>query len=232
MLKFGIRQAGGCGRRPKNAKPTTKPNVQTQKKGSRPPKSPRGPPEARRHPAGARRLPGGPREAPAGLRGAPKPRRPQPFQGGLEIWDPPGRGCGRKPKNPKPRKRPEASRRPAAGPRASDTPKSLGGPEAPGRFRSSKGHNRKSPQPFRKIPKGYRSARDKTLDQSQADKGGSGNLGRQPETRKGIKLGGCLRKQGVGERNQFLVCCAREMRRRMICRPPTPLGVSGRHIYM
>ena len=57
-------------------------------------------------------------------------------------------------------------------------------------------------RPFRKIPKGYRSARDKTLDQSQADKGESGNLGRQPETRKGIKLGGCLRKQGVGKRNQ------------------------------
>ena len=75
-------------------------------------------------------------------------------------------------------------------------------PEAPGRLRSSEGHDRKSPQPFRKILKRYRSARDKTLDQSQADKGGSGNLGRQPETRKGIKLGGCLRKQGVGKRNQ------------------------------
>ena len=32
----------------------------------------------------------------------------------------------------------------------------------------------------------------------------SGNLGRQPETRKGIKLGGCLRKQGVGKMNQTL----------------------------
>ena len=32
--------------------------------------------------------------------------------------------------------------------------------------------------------------------------GKSGNLGRQPETRKGIKLGGCLRKQGVGRINQ------------------------------
>ena len=41
-----------------------------------------------------------------------------------------------------------------------------------------------------------------TPDQSQADKEGSGNLGREPETRKGIKLGGCLRKQGVGKRNQ------------------------------
>ena len=30
----------------------------------------------------------------------------------------------------------------------------------------------------------------------------SGNLGRQPETRKGIKLGGCLRKQWVGRINQ------------------------------
>ena len=108
MLKFGIRQAGGCGRRPKNAKPTTKPNVQTQKKAPRPPEAPRRRPEApggaRRHPGGARR---GPREASRGLKG-----------------------------------------------------------------------------------------------ESQADKGGSGNLGRQPETRKGIKLGGCLRKQGVGKRNQ------------------------------
>ena len=87
--------------------------------------------------------------------------------------------------------------------RAPEAPKSFPeAPEAPGRFRSSEGHDRKSPQPFRKILKGYRSARDKTLDQSQADKGGSGNLGRQPETRKGIKLGGCLRKQGVGKRNQ------------------------------
>ena len=60
MLKFGIRQAGGCGRRPKNAKPTTKPNVQTQKKGSRPPKSPRGPPEA---PGGTPQAPGGSPEA-------------------------------------------------------------------------------------------------------------------------------------------------------------------------
>ena len=37
----------------------------------------------------------------------------------------------------------------------------------------------------------------------------SGNLGRQPETLKGIKLGGCLREQGVGEvkaGHQFLVC--------------------------
>ena len=74
MLKFGIRQAGGCGRRPKNAKPTTKPNVQTQKKAPRPPEAPRRRPEApggaRRHPGGARR---GPREASRGLKGAPKP---------------------------------------------------------------------------------------------------------------------------------------------------------------
>ena len=163
MLKFGIRQAGGCGRRPKNAKPATKPNVQTQKKAPRPPEAPRRRPEApggaRRHPGGARR---GPREASRGLKGAPKPKTRAPEA----------------PESP-----PEA-------------------PEAPGRFRSSEGHDRKSPQPFRKILKRYRSARDKTLDQSQADKGGSGNLGRQPETRKGIKLGGCLRKQGVGKRNQ------------------------------
>ena len=30
----------------------------------------------------------------------------------------------------------------------------------------------------------------------------SGSLGRQPETQKGIKLGGCLRKQGVGRINR------------------------------
>ena len=67
MLKFRIRQAGGCGRRPKNAKPTTKPNVQTQKKAQGPRNPPEAPPRppggARRHPGGARRPPGGPREA-------------------------------------------------------------------------------------------------------------------------------------------------------------------------
>ena len=58
----------------------------------------------------------------------------------------------------------------------------------------------------------------------------SGNLGRQPETRKGIKLGGCLRKQGVGRLNRHTSSwfvgherCAK------IGRPPTPLGVSGRN---
>ena len=125
-----------------------------------------------RPPEGARRHPAGARRLPGGPREAPAGSPP----GGLR-------------QAPGLQRRPRHHRRPEA-------------PEAPGRFRSSKGHNRKSPQPFRKIPKGYRSARDKTLDQSQADKGGSGNLGRQPETRKGIKLGGCLRKQGVGERNQ------------------------------
>ena len=154
MLKFGIRQAGGCGRRPKNAKPTT-PNVQTKKK-------PRGPP---RPPGGAPRPP----EAPGGTPEAPGEARGRP---------------------------PEASKAPQNPEVAPQRPR------RPGRFRSSEGHDRKSPQPFRKILKRYRSARDKTLDQSQADKGGSGNLGRQPETRKGIKLGGCLRKQGVGKRNQ------------------------------
>ena len=98
MLKFRIRQAGGCGRRPKNAKPTTKPNVQTQKKAQGPRNPPEAPPRppggARRHPGGARRPPGGPREAPEaseapqnpeghreneGTRGPespPRPRRP------------------------------------------------------------------------------------------------------------------------------------------------------------
>ena len=116
-------------------------------------------------------------------------------------------GPDRPPRPPRRRRPPEArgnpkrlQRRKTRAPEAPESPPEA--PEAPGRFRSSEGHDRKSPQPFRKILKGYRSARDKTLDQSQADKGGSGNLGRQPETRKGIKLGGCLRKQGVGKRNQ------------------------------
>ena len=167
MLKFGIRQAGGCGRRPKNAKPTTKPNVQTQKK-------PRGPP---RPPGGAPRPP----EAPGGTPEAPGEARGRPPE------------ASKAPQNPEVHRENEGTRGPRKPPEA---------PEAPGRFRSSEGHDRKSPQPFRKILKRYRSARNKTLDQSQADKGGSGNLGRQPETRKGIKLGGCLRKQGVGKRNQ------------------------------
>ena len=141
---------------------------------SRPKKKPRGPP---RPPGGAPRPP----EAPGGTR-----RRPERPAGGLQ----------------RPQRRPK-TRKCTAKTRAPEAPESPpAAPEAPGRFRSSEGHDRKSPQPFRKILKRYRSARDKTLDQSQADKGGSGNLGRQPETRKGIKLGGCLRKQGVGKRNQ------------------------------
>ena len=108
---------------------------------------------------------------------ASEARRPSEAPGGPDRPPRPPGGAWR---------HPGGARRPPGGPR----------------FRSSEGHDRKSPQPFRKILKGYRSARDKTLDQSQADKGGSGNLGRQPETRKGIKLGGCLRKQGVGKRNQ------------------------------
>ena len=204
MLKFGIRQAGGCGRRPKNAKPTTKPNVQTQKKGSRPPKSPRGPPEA---PGGTPQAPGGSRRPAGGPRRSQ--RRPKTQKTPTFPWKFGTRQAGavdgsQKTRNPLPnptcRPKKRLKSRASEAPPAPQTPPKA--PEAPGRFRSSKGHNRKSPQPFRKIPKGYRSARDKTLDQSQADKGGSGNLGRQPETRKGIKLGGCLRKQGVGERNQ------------------------------
>ena len=167
MLKFGIRQAGGCGRRPKNAKPTYQTQRPDPKKS---PEAPRGPPEA---PRGPRRRPEAPR------------RRPERPAGGLQ----------------RPQRRPKTRKcRENGAPEAPESPPEA--PEAPGRFRSSEGHDRKSPQPFRKILKRYRSARDKTLDQSQADKGGSGNLGRQPETRKGIKLGGCLRKQGVGKRNQ------------------------------
>ena len=261
MLKFGIRQAGGCGRRPKNAKPITAsfegfsgfsgfleapgPCGGVRERPGKRPKGVLG---------GVRGRPGGPGRVAGGVRGflgvALGPTG-QPSPGGglenAEIWDPPGRGLwteAKKTRNPPPnqtqkkaprpprgppeaprgpRRRPEAPRRrperPAGGlqrpqrrpktrkctaktraPEAPESPPKA--PEAPGRFRSSEGHDRKSPQPFRKILKRYRSARDKTLDQSQADKGGSGNLGRQPETRKGIKLGGCLRKQGVGKRNQ------------------------------
>ena len=108
---------------------------------------------------------------------------------------------GQKTRNPtsRPKKRLKA---PEIPPRPPEAPRRR--PEAP---RRHPGGARRLPEargrpPHRKILKGYRSARDKTLDQSQADKGGSGNLGRQPETRKGVKLGGCLRKQGVGKRNQ------------------------------
>ena len=140
---------------------------------SRPKKAPKAPP---RPPGGAPRPP----EAPGGTPEAPGEARGRPPEASKAPQNP----CTAKTRAPEaPESPPEA-------------------PEAPGRFRSSEGHDRKSPQPFRKILKRYRNARDKTLDQSQADKGGSGNLGRQPETRKGIKLGGCLRKQGVGKRNQ------------------------------
>ena len=53
---------------------------------------------------------------------------------------------------------------------------------------------------------------------------GSGNLGRQPETLKGEKLGGCLRKQGVGKIKPNLSGCGGSyfnIRRRDICRPLT-----------
>ena len=74
-----------------------------------------------------------------------------------------------------------------------------------------------------------------SCSKQQTSSGRSGNLGRLPETRKGIKLGGCLRKQGVGRfkpTHHVLVCLTREKGRRKKCRPPTPLGVSGRHFYM
>ena len=60
---------------------------------------------------------------------------------------------------------------------------------------------------------------------------GSGNLGREPETLKGEKLGGCLRKQGVGKIKQpNLSGCGGSnfnIRRRDICRPLTPPGCVG-----
>ena len=130
---------------------------------------------------------------------ASEARRPSEAPGGPDRPPRPPGGAWRHPGAPP---RPAGTRFRAENEGTRGPRKPPEAPEAPGRFRSSEGHDRKSPQPFRKILKGYRSARDKTLDQSQADKGGSGNLGRQPETRKGIKLGGCLRKQGVGKRNQ------------------------------
>ena len=154
MLKFGIRQAGGCGRRPKNAKPTTKPNVQTQKK-------PRGPP---RPPGGAPRPP----EAPGGTPEAPGEARGRPPE------------ASKAPQNPEVHRENEGTRTPESPPEA---------PEAPGRFRSSEGHDRKSPQPFRKILKRYRSARDKTLDQSQADKGGEWEFRASARNPKRYKVG-------------------------------------------
>ena len=106
-----------------------------------PKKKPRGPP---RPPGGAPRPP----EAPGGT-----PRRPERPAGGLQ----------------RPQRRPK-TRKCTAKTRAPEAPESPPeAPEAPGRFRSSEGHDRKSPQPFRKILKRYRSARDKTLDQSQAE---------------------------------------------------------------
>ena len=53
----------------------------------------------------------------------------------------------------------------------------------------------------------------------------SGNLGRQPETRKGVKLGGCLRKQGVGKikpTHQLLVCWAERCAVARHAAPPHP----------
>ena len=72
-------------------------------------------------------------------------------------------------------------------------------------------------------------------DQSQADKGGEWEFRALARNPKRYKVGWTPAKAGGGKEkptHQFLVCWARKMRRRTICRPPTPLGVSGRHIYM
>ena len=50
----------------------------------------------------------------------------------------------------------------------------------------------------------------------------SGNLGRQPETRKGTKLGGCLRKQGVGRINQHTKSWFVGHERRAVARHAAP----------
>ena len=107
MLKFGIRQAGGCGRRPKNAKPTTKPNVQTQKKAQ----GPRNPPEAPpRPPGGARRHPGGARRPPEARGRPPKPQR--------------------RPKTRKPTAKTRAPEAPESLPRPRRPPDGFGAPKA------------------------------------------------------------------------------------------------------
>ena len=166
MLKFRIRQAGGCGRRPKNAKPTTKPNVQTQKKAQGPRNPPEAPPRppggARRHPGGARRPPGGPREA---------QRRPK-------------------------------TRKVTAKTRAPEAPKAPRGPGGPRTVSELRRPRQEKPTTFPEDPERVSKRSRQDLGSKPGRYGGSGNLGRQPETRKGIKLGGCLRKQGVGKRNQ------------------------------
>ena len=115
-------------------------------------------------------------------------QRPDPKKGSRPPKSPRGPPEAPRRRPEAPRRRPEAPRGPREAPEASEAPeahrdaktrapearKPPEAPEAPGRFRSSEGHERKSPQPFRKILKGYRSARDKTLDRSQADKGGVG----------------------------------------------------------
>ena len=60
----------------------------------------------------------------------------------------------------------------------------------------------------------------------------SGNLGHQPEPRKGIKLGACLPKQGVGRINQHATFGL--LGRRDVPSPdmPPPPHVLGHHFYM
>ena len=93
MLKFRIRQAGGCGRRPKKSEThTTKPNVQTQK-------SPRNPPEA--PPEAPRRRPEAPRRRPEAFweaRGRPPEASEAPPKPGRS---PRKRGHQRPPKAPR-----------------------------------------------------------------------------------------------------------------------------------
>ena len=60
----------------------------------------------------------------------------------------------------------------------------------------------------------------------------SGNLWCQPDSRKGIKLGGCLHKQGVERINQHTNSWFGGHERCAVARyaaPPIPLGVSGCH---
>ena len=139
MLKFGIRQAGGCGRRPKNAKPTTKPNVQTKK-------SPRNPPEApRRRPEAPRRRPEAPRRPAGGPRRSQSPEDPMgPARQGL--WTE-----AKKPEtqraDPKKRLKSRASEAPPAPqtpPKAPEAPDGFGAPKATtGKAHNLSGRSRK-----------------------------------------------------------------------------------------
>ena len=126
------------------------------------------------------RPPRGPPEAPGGTPEAP---------GG----PPEARG-----RPPKPQRRPK-TRKVTAKTRAPKAPRGPGGPRTVSELRRPR---QEKPTTFPEDPERVSKRSRQDLGSKPGRYGGSGNLGRQPETRKGIKLGGCLRKQGVGKRNQ------------------------------